>query len=272
MTFPLRCLLLLLCFAPLADARSLAPVSAAQLWNSPKTVLLPGGATRYAEHDGYLAQCDEVSRGDTAKACGLDRILAMLPILDPCGHFGKVFGIAMGIAGGLMNSFTPETLVHVKPEGAKDEDAQAAEAELKPIGESKPGDEVLAWPEWKDAGNNKPADPRFSYEKVTDVFTSLREQKLIYIELETGETLTATEGHPFRTTEGWRDAILLKKGGKLLLKGTGENDSDPRPATSAEDAANEDHERIATTPSGRTAGTSERTAEIVEVRLAACRT
>ncbi|MFZ4702754.1 MAG: polymorphic toxin-type HINT domain-containing protein, partial [Candidatus Methylumidiphilus sp.] len=30
---------------------------------------------------------------------------------------------------------------------------------------------------------------------------------------------TATEGHPFKTTDGWRDAIMLKKGGKLLLKG-----------------------------------------------------
>ena len=51
------------------------------------------------------------------------------------GRFGKVFGIAMGIAGGLMNSFVPETLVHVKPANASNEDAQAVKAKLKPIGE-----------------------------------------------------------------------------------------------------------------------------------------
>jgi hypothetical protein len=36
--------------------------------------------------------------------------------------------------------------------------------------------------------------------------------------------LTTTDGHPFNTPEGWRDAILLKKGGKLLLKGDGESE------------------------------------------------
>jgi hypothetical protein len=41
----------------------------------------------------------------------------------------------------------------------------------------------------------------------------------VHIQLETGETITATAGHPLKTTEGWRDAILLKRGGKLLLKG-----------------------------------------------------
>ncbi len=41
-----------------------------------------------------------------------------------------------------------------------------------------------------------------------------------------GEQLTATEGHPFKTTEGWRDAVMLKKGGKLLLKG-GDESSEP---------------------------------------------
>ncbi|GHT96973.1 hypothetical protein AGMMS49545_23470 [Betaproteobacteria bacterium] len=45
---------------------------------------------------------------------------------------------------------------------------------------------------------------------------------IMYLTLETGEVITATDGHPFKTTEGWRDAILLKKGGKLLLKGAGE--------------------------------------------------
>jgi hypothetical protein len=61
-------------------------------------------------------------------------------------------------------------------------------------------------------------------------------QRLIHITLETGEKLTATDGHPFKTTEGWRDAIMLKKGGKLLLKGAGEET----------DAESEAGERVAT--------------------------
>jgi len=65
-----------------------------------------------------------------------------------------------------------------------------------------------------------------SYEKVTDVITSLREQTLVHLKLVNGETLTATEGYPFKNTQGWRDAILLKKGGKLLLKG-GDADTEP---------------------------------------------
>ena len=72
----------------------------------------------------------------------------------------------------------------------------------------------------------KGQDQRLSYEKVTDVITSLKEQTLVHLKLANGETLTATEGHPFKTTLGWRDAILLKKGGKLLLKG-GDADTEP---------------------------------------------
>jgi hypothetical protein len=90
------------------------------------------------------------------------------------------------------------------------------------------GDEVLAFAEWKEKGDNSDQDQRLSYEKVTDIFTSHREQRLIHITLETGEKLTATDGHPFKTSEGWRDAILLKKGGKLLLKGAGEEEDAER--------------------------------------------
>ncbi len=43
------------------------------------------------------------------------------------------------------------------------------------------------------------------------------------ITLQDGNSLTANQGHPFNTPEGWRDAILLKKGGKLLLKGDGDS-------------------------------------------------
>ncbi|WP_374668372.1 Hint domain-containing protein, partial [Acinetobacter sp.] len=64
------------------------------------------------------------------------------------------------------------------------------------------------------------------YEKVSDLITSERERKLVHITLEGGQSITATDGHPFRTSEGWRDAVLLKKGAKLLLMGSGEGDDD----------------------------------------------
>jgi Pretoxin HINT domain/HNH endonuclease len=89
----------------------------------------------------------------------------------------------------------------------------------EPISQLKVGDEVLALSEWKAKGSKTKTDQRLSYEKVTDVFSSHKEQNLIHLTLDNGETLTATEGHPFKTTEGWRDAVMLKKGGKLLLKG-----------------------------------------------------
>ena len=41
----------------------------------------------------------------------------------------------------------------------------------------------------------------------------------MHLTLSTGEKITATEGHPFMTTEGWRNAVMLGKGNKLLLKG-----------------------------------------------------
>lgn len=164
----------------------------------------------------YFSGCD-VDWGGLAKDCGLDCLLGMLPIPDPCGKFGKLLSLAAGL-----NSFTPETLVHVRPAGAMPEQAQAGQSELKPIGELQPGDEVLAWSEWKEHGPKAQADARLSYEKVQEAITSTREQRLVHLTLDTGETITATEGHPFLTREGWRDAVLLKKGGQLLLKGDGE--------------------------------------------------
>ena len=77
---------------------------------------------------------------------------------------------------------------------------------------------MLALAEWQSKGNTANADERLRYERVVDIFTSYKHQTLVYLTLDNGQTLTATEGHPFKTTDGWRDAILLKKGGKLLLK------------------------------------------------------
>ena len=182
----------------------------------------------------YFVECGNINWGDNAKDCAIDCLLGMLPIPNPCGKFGQWMSTAMGVAGGLMsNSFMPETLVHVRPPGAGAEDARQAKAVLKPIGELKPGDEVLALAEWKDKGNDAKADARLGYERVTDVFTSQREQTLVHLTLDSGETITATEGHPFRTSEGWRDAVLLKRGGQLLLKGS-EGDGSVRVATLAD--------------------------------------
>jgi Pretoxin HINT domain len=57
------------------------------------------------------------------------------------------------------------------------------------------------------------------YEKVTDIASSFKEQTLLHLTLDNGQTIQATAGHPFKTSEGWRDAVMLKKGGKLLIKG-----------------------------------------------------
>ena len=51
-------------------------------------------------------------------------------------------------------------------------------------------------------------------------------QKWVHVTLSDGKVITATEGHPFRTVEGWRDAVLLKKGDILTLTG-----SDGKPST-----------------------------------------
>ena len=133
-----------------------------------------------------------------------------------------------------MNSFPADTLVHVKPDGAAAKDASLGISTLKQISQINVGDAVLAFAEWKDKGKSGKMDRRLSYEKVTDVYTSYKAQTLVHLTLDDGQTLTATEGHPFKTADGWRDAIMLKKGGKLLLKG-GDGDADAeRTATIAE--------------------------------------
>ena len=80
---------------------------------------------------------------------------------------------------------------------------------------------MLAKSEWK------PEEDSLSYEPITDVInTPNREQKWVHVTLSDGKVITATEGHPFRTVEGWRDAILLKQGDMLILTG-----SDGKPST-----------------------------------------
>ena len=171
--------------------------------------------------NAITGQCNNFgsTAGDCAKSCLLLGV-------------GKLFKWGKRLWNNLpcaVNSFPAETVVHIKPIDAKGQNAQLAKTDLKPIDQLQVGDEVLALSEWKDKGSNAQRDKRLSYEKVTDIYTSHKAQTLVYLTLDNGETLTATEGHPLMTTEGWRDAVMLKKGGKLLLKG-GNSDSDAESA------------------------------------------
>ncbi|MBB3178448.1 RHS repeat-associated core domain-containing protein [Variovorax sp. Sphag1AA] len=191
--------------------------------------------------DRATGGCNEFDLMGAAKDCAVDCLWAMLPIPDPCGKFGKLFSTAIGLGAGLMNSFPGETLVHVRDVNGK--------PSLKAIAEIRIGDEVLAWDEMAlvdgqlsqsrpiglqtSASSARPVNAT-RYEKVNEIATSEKQQRLVHLTLATGEKLTATDGHPFRTSEGWRDAILLKKGGKLLLRGSGEGDDDPATVTIAD--------------------------------------
>jgi RHS repeat-associated protein len=175
-------------------------------------------------------QCNNL--GDSAKGC------AASCLMGPLGRLGKWMGRAKPTVCAI-NSFPSDTLVHVKPKNAKAANAHQGKADLKPISQLKVGDEVLALSEWKTKGSKAKTDQRLSYEKVTDIFSSHKEQNLIHLTLDNGETLTATEGHPFKTTEGWRDAVMLKKGGKLLLKGGDEASDDADKAVTITDIRTE---------------------------------
>lgn len=166
--------------------------------------------------DGGLALLtgDCFDFGDSAKDCARDCALGF--------GLGAAFKAFKKFADKLpcaVNSFPAETLVHVKPKAGTLQDAQRAASAFKAIGEIEIGDEVLAFSEWKWRGSVPGRDNRLSYEKVTNIFVSSYLQKLVYIELNTGQTLSVTQGHPFLTIEGWRDAIQLRKGGQLLLRG-----------------------------------------------------
>lgn len=158
-----------------------------------------------------LDPCHNPEWAEVAKDCGLECLLNLLPIPNPCGTFGKWLSAGVGLAGGLLegfNSFPGETPVHIKgPDGRPT---------TKAIAEIREGDEVLAWSEWKSG----PA--AFSYEPVKGLIKSHKEQTLVHLSLAGGGQLSATDGHPLYTPDGWRDAILLKKGGQLLLKGEGD--------------------------------------------------
>ncbi len=174
-----------------------------------------------AAEDLITGECTTV--GTSAKNCAIGCAMGGVGALAmKVGKWGKRAYDNLPCA---INSFLADTLVHIQPADLASEDsnpdqsAAQGKSQLIPISRLLPGDKVLALSEWKDAGNQAGQDQRLTYEKVTDVFTSLREQTHIYLTLDNGQTIQATEGHPFLTSEGWRDAVLLKRGGKLLIKG-----------------------------------------------------
>ena len=114
-------------------------------------------------------QCNDF--GGSAKSC------AASCLLGPLGRLGKWLKREKEVVCAI-NSFPAETLVHVRYEAAGAEDAQLGKTALKPISQLKVGDEVLALSEWKDKGKRTNHDERLSYEKITDVFTSFKQQKL----------------------------------------------------------------------------------------------
>jgi hypothetical protein len=208
-----------------------------------------------------LTPCATVDVPQILKDCALDCVWDMLPIPNPCGKFGQWLSAGIGAIGGLFDSFPADTPVHVKPAGATAAQAQGGYATTKPIGELKVGDEVLSVAEWLDAGSEPKRDARLQYNRITEVRESHRPQTLVHLTLDTGETIRATAGHAFKTTEGWRDAILLKRGGKLLLKGGGEaSESDGSATAPAATAAITDAktERVATVTEVRTEQTTVR--------------
>ncbi|WP_181109160.1 RHS repeat-associated core domain-containing protein [Xanthomonas arboricola] len=149
--------------------------------------------------------------GDCAKDC----ILGMLPLPTPCNKklgqlvnglaaagsalsdSGLLDGAAGGLADSVTNSFPGETVVQT-PAGNKRIDTL------------RPGDEVLAYAEW---------EGRTRTEKITEVILSHREQTLVTITLDNGNTIETTGGHPLHTPAGWRVAQLLQAGGQLDIKG-----------------------------------------------------
>lgn len=124
----------------------------------------------------------------------------------------------MGASGG--DRFTGETLVHVG-------DSQGKPA-LKPIAAIQIGDEVRAGDEMAahdgqlqqgQKGNTQKIQAKkgaseqqisaICYKKESKIFGCEKERKLVHVTLAGGKSIAATDEHPFRTSEGWRDAILL---------------------------------------------------------------
>ncbi|WAC73232.1 polymorphic toxin-type HINT domain-containing protein [Roseateles sp. SL47] len=151
--------------------------------------------------------------GNTAKDCAIGCAIGMG--LGKLFQWGKKLWDRMPCP---INSFPGETMIQVQPAQGAEAGASAAAVELKPIRQLKVGDRVLAIAEWKKLDGRFSPDELLSYEPVTDIFTNLKEQSLIHLTLSNGARLTATEGHPLMTPDGWRDAVLLRKGDAVVLR------------------------------------------------------
>ena len=163
-------------------------------------------------------ECNDVA--NTVKECAKDCALTLGLgwAAKKIWKYGKKLWDRLPCA---LNSFPGDTLVHVRPAGASDLDALQGKSQLRPISELRVGDEVLALSEWQENTLATAGDERLSYQRVTDVLTNRMPRTLVHLVLDNGQQMTTTDSHPFRTTEGWRDAVMLKRGGKLLLKGDG---------------------------------------------------
>ncbi len=170
-----------------------------------------------AAEDLLTGECTSI--GTNAKNCAIGCAMGGIGMLAMKAHKAGKWAKKATDCG---NSFAADTLVHIQPQEENEQAAQAGNTQLKRIQDLQPGDKVLAFAEWKDSGTEKGQDQRLSYEPITDIFTSHRAQTHIFLSLDNGQTLQTTAGHPFLTSEGWRDAILLKRGGKLLIKGEDE--------------------------------------------------
>jgi len=94
------------------------------------------------------------------------------------------------------NSFTAETNVHT-------------ENGLKPISEIKVGDKVLSYDERTGTTN---------YQPVMAIIQGEQRYQMVFITLDSGESIEATAEHPFYIkSKGWNPAISLKIGQALQL-------------------------------------------------------
>jgi hypothetical protein len=136
-----------------------------------------------------LSGCDDMDWGAAAKDCAKSCLLSRLPIPDPCGRFGKLFGAAVGLAGGLFNSFPADTLVHTRIHTDT-----GPQAQLKRIADIQVDDEVLAWDE---LAAHDQASTTQRYKKVTDVYnTPERIRTLVHLTLDNGHLPVSLDSVP----------------------------------------------------------------------------
>ena len=101
------------------------------------------------------------------------------------GYYDSCAGAAVGPAAGLFNSFPSDTQVHTRTLISSGSNYNY-QVQLKRIADIKIGDEVLALDELKAhdlSQNDQSAKSAQSYQKVTDIISSHREQTLVHLTL-----------------------------------------------------------------------------------------